>query len=365
MALVGRFFNSNNGDRIYNASDFAAVFGSLVRNGIFPVPANSFKVTANGGTNLRVAVGKAWINGYYADNTTAATLTVNVASTLPRIDLVALRLNLSTRDIRFVVRAGVPAANPVPAEIVRSTAYHELGLAHIRVDPSTTVLTNSAITDLRPDPNYCGIVRGMLENLEGNELFTQLQARFDEWFATIQGQINDNAAASFQSQITNLQNTKLDANQIASPTTQGILLSQDYVRFVNASNLVNNQLRDYNPSNPVTYITLGLQNGVQAYSAVQTPIVRKVGKFVELMGAVTNINTTGTVIANLPEAYRPSRPLFFTGITSTQGGRARLVRWYITSNGELRFEGTSDGSVNVGSNTLFAFHIIFDTDAEF
>ena len=44
------FFNSSDGDRVYDATDFAAYFGSLVSNGIF------YKTA----TNLQVSPGWDW-----------------------------------------------------------------------------------------------------------------------------------------------------------------------------------------------------------------------------------------------------------------------------------------------------------------
>jgi hypothetical protein len=35
MAEKYGFFNSSDGDRVYDATDFAAYFGSLVSNGVF------------------------------------------------------------------------------------------------------------------------------------------------------------------------------------------------------------------------------------------------------------------------------------------------------------------------------------------
>ncbi|MFT8887771.1 MAG: hypothetical protein ABF904_03040 [Ethanoligenens sp.] len=39
------FFNSSDGDRIYDATDFAAYFGSLVSNGVFYAAATNLQAT--------------------------------------------------------------------------------------------------------------------------------------------------------------------------------------------------------------------------------------------------------------------------------------------------------------------------------
>ena len=57
------FFNSTDGDRVYNAVDFAAYFGRLVSNGVFYMTATNLQVAPANGLAVSVAAGSAWING--------------------------------------------------------------------------------------------------------------------------------------------------------------------------------------------------------------------------------------------------------------------------------------------------------------
>ena len=63
------FFNSSDGDRLYDAADFAAYFGDLVSNGIFYNTETNLQVTPAIGLAVSVAPGSAWINGYRYENT--------------------------------------------------------------------------------------------------------------------------------------------------------------------------------------------------------------------------------------------------------------------------------------------------------
>ena len=63
------FFNSSGGDRVYDAADFAAYFGSLVSNGVFYMTATNLQVSPSIGLAVSVAAGSAWINGYRYENT--------------------------------------------------------------------------------------------------------------------------------------------------------------------------------------------------------------------------------------------------------------------------------------------------------
>ena len=72
------FFNSVSHDRTYKAEDWAEYFASFIGNGIFPVPSTGLQVVAGSGMNVTVRAGKAWINGYFYQNT--GDLTVQLAT---------------------------------------------------------------------------------------------------------------------------------------------------------------------------------------------------------------------------------------------------------------------------------------------
>ena len=63
------FFNSSDGDRIYDATDFAAYFGNLVSNGVFYATPTNLLVSPGIGLAVSIAAGSAWINGYRYENT--------------------------------------------------------------------------------------------------------------------------------------------------------------------------------------------------------------------------------------------------------------------------------------------------------
>ncbi len=53
------FFNSSGGDRVYDASDFSAYFGSLVTNGVFYAVATNLQVSPGSGLAVSIAAGSA------------------------------------------------------------------------------------------------------------------------------------------------------------------------------------------------------------------------------------------------------------------------------------------------------------------
>ena len=169
-------FTSVNGDRKYTSAFFAEYFASFIGNGVFPNPSTNTQVVADGGMNVSVQQGKAWIDGYilYVDNPQSLTLDSGDSS-LPRIDKIVIRLDKINREIVLAVKNGTPATNPTAPNLQRDGDMHELGIANIRVDRGTSTITQSNITDLRLNSNQCGIVRGTIEEIDTTTLFNQYQ----------------------------------------------------------------------------------------------------------------------------------------------------------------------------------------------
>jgi hypothetical protein len=157
------FFNSSSGDRIYNATDFAAYFGSLVSNGIFYVNTTNLQVTPTTGMTVSIAAGSAWINGYRYENTEALNKTLTTANgSYPRIDRIVIRWSLLNRSITAVVLTGTAAATPTAPALTRNAEVYELCLAEILVPQAATSITTGNITDTRLNSSLCGTVNSLV-----------------------------------------------------------------------------------------------------------------------------------------------------------------------------------------------------------
>jgi hypothetical protein len=157
------FFNSSGGDRVYNASDFAAYFGKLVSNGIFYATATNLQVIAATGMKVAVQAGSAWINGYAYENTDTLELELATASGVnPRIDRMVVRWSAVNREIRLAILTGVAAASPVAPELTRTNDVYELGIADIAVAKGTVAITAGSITDTRLHTSLCGLVNSLV-----------------------------------------------------------------------------------------------------------------------------------------------------------------------------------------------------------
>jgi len=157
------FFNSNSGDRIYDATDFATYFGNLVSNGIFYRTADNLKVTVAMGMTVTVAAGSAWINGYNYENTTPLDLIIATADGVnPRIDRVVIRWSNVDRAINLAVKTGAPAVAPLAPELTRTADIYELGIADVTISKGVVSIIQDNITDIRLSSSLCGLVNSLV-----------------------------------------------------------------------------------------------------------------------------------------------------------------------------------------------------------
>lgn len=203
------FFNAqmqgNSYDRVYLAEDFARYFASFIGNGVFPTPSTNLQVVAiNSNMTIKIKIGKAWINGYFYENTEDLTHVIEVADgLLNRIDLVVLRLDFNNREIKSYVKKGAFATEPKVPELIRNSDMYEIALASVRINRGIIGINQSDITDLRQNSSYCGLVTGVVQQINVDNLFAQYQDSFNTWFNSIKGQLGTDLAGNLQLQLNN------------------------------------------------------------------------------------------------------------------------------------------------------------------
>ena len=211
-------------DRTYSSADVAAYFASFIGNGVYASPANQLKVSpANGKMAVNVAVGKAWINGYFyelSDSAKELTIATGDANN-PRIDKVVCSLNLSNRLIELKVIQGAASANPQPPAHSREDEVFDLVLAEVAVAAGAVELSDEDITDKRPDNAVCGFVTGVVEQIDTTGLFSQYDAEFNSWFEGIQGILDEDTAGNLANQITAIQEQMEETLTVEKGTNLG------------------------------------------------------------------------------------------------------------------------------------------------
>lgn len=203
MAETSGFFNALESggtyDRVYDANDFAEYFALFIGNGVFADPMNQLKVVPKSGLTVTLKKGNAFIDGYWYKLSEDMDFTLSPNGTSYAItDVIAVTLDKTNRVITAKKKEQVSSIVPVNNGVV-----HELIVASISLGVGVSSITEGMITDQRPYENYCGFVTGTVDQIDAGEMFTQLEAQFDEWFNTIQGKLTSDAAGNLQVQIDN------------------------------------------------------------------------------------------------------------------------------------------------------------------
>ncbi|AHN22036.1 hypothetical protein [Lysinibacillus varians] len=179
-------FNSINGDRRYKAEDFARYFATFIGNGIFVKPSDCLQIRANGDSmSVIVRPGKAWVNGYYLINDEDYNLPLSAGdTTLNRIDRIVIRLDFLQRKMSVEVKKGTLSASPVAPTLKRDADAYELALADVYIAKGALTINQAAITDTRLNNNLCGLMHGVVDQVDTTTIFNQYQQWFDDYSVT-------------------------------------------------------------------------------------------------------------------------------------------------------------------------------------
>lgn len=210
MTMRSGFHNSIQGDRKYNAEDLNRPYKDIVSNGVFPNPSDQLQVFASSGMKLSVSAGGGLFGNGWAHNDAPVFLTIEASeATLNRVDAVVVHRDDSeqVRDTTLIIKKGVPATNPVPPSMTHNEYIDEYCLATIMIVPGTTEITQSMITDTRPDTEVCGWVTGLIEQVDTSTLFKQWESayweqydkfldEFQEWWKGVRNILKNDETAS-------------------------------------------------------------------------------------------------------------------------------------------------------------------------
>lgn len=199
------------GNRAETADFFAKYFSNFVSNGVFARPSTNFQVMAKSGMTVTIKAGCCFINGYMAfDNSDEEHTFVK---------------DSSAHNYYFIQRMYLPdgtitktwLTDPDETELpVRTATTYDLVIAKVTISANVSAVTDSMITDYRYDTSKCGIVTGIIEQLDTSTLATQLnaaaqefitaaenslttwQGTFDQWFNAVKDQLSGDAATALE-----------------------------------------------------------------------------------------------------------------------------------------------------------------------
>ena len=257
------FFNSVNGDRLYNADQMSHIFEGLITDGVYESVGNKLAVQPNSGMTIQIATGRGWFNKRWVNNDSEYTMTVeNSDVILNRYVAVVIKVDTTdaVRDAVPYLKYGEFATNPVKPIMERTETVKEYCLAYIYVGAGVSEITGSAIEDTRADESVCGWVTGLITQISTATLFAQYDAifkefmsaettGFNEWFENLQVQLEGDVA-------TNLTN--------ALPTSLTVTLSAG--NWVQSGNIYTQSAQVINMNATKSVIIQGNAETLEAYS---------------------------------------------------------------------------------------------------
>lgn len=204
MAITYGFFNSLNGDRKYNADQMSEYFKGLIGDGVFESVGGALQVLASSGMTINVSSGRMVIDCKWLDNDSTYSITINQAHvTLNRYTAIVAQLDRSNRLMQIYAKDGTPASTPTHPTLQDDGIITELCLAYVYVPAGATSISQSNISDTRPDHAVCGWVTGLIDQVDTSTLFLQWQTAYAENIAAME-QWETQQKAAFESWLSTL-----------------------------------------------------------------------------------------------------------------------------------------------------------------
>ena len=189
MAITYGFFNSLNGDRVYNADDMSTYFKGLIGNGVYENIGGALQVLASTTPDMYVNVqtGRAVVDCKWIENDAILPIELNAAHvTLNRYTAIVIRLDIVNRTISIVAKDGENATDPVKPALTNNASIKEKCLAYVYVAAAASAISQSAIQDNRANTSECGWITGLIDQVDTSTLFNQWSTAYAESVADME-----------------------------------------------------------------------------------------------------------------------------------------------------------------------------------
>lgn len=195
--LTSGFFESVGVDRAYDTNSFNTFFeGVISSNGVFDSVGNGFSILPSSGLSVNVHDGKALVNNHWVRSDAIEVLTLDAPNNVfNRYDMITLRWDGTTRDITLELTSGTASSAEEKPEPLRTTTKYEIVLAYIHVQANATTLTELDIIDCRYDTELCGIITGLISQLDTTGLYRHYASLFERMTEQMQAWQNEQQIA--------------------------------------------------------------------------------------------------------------------------------------------------------------------------
>lgn len=178
------FYNSL-GDRKYDAIQMSEMFDGIIKDGIFASIGDCFVVKADAGNIINVGIGKAWFNHTWTKNDAILPITCEQSEVLlDRIDAIVIEVNAlnEVRDNFIKPIKGIPSSEPVNPILSNGENIYQHALCYIYRKAGSTEITQSDITNV-VGSEETPFITGLLETVSLEQLLGQWEAELDEFVA--------------------------------------------------------------------------------------------------------------------------------------------------------------------------------------
>lgn len=312
MAFTYGFYNSKNHDRKYDARQFSSIFDGIIADGVFESIGKSLTVKLKQNRTVLVQEGRAWFNHTWSDNDTPYELTIDNPDVLyTRWDAVVIEINTDdmVRANALKVVKGTPASNPSKPTMKKTTSLFQYPLAYIQVVPGKTTLDGSDIQNVVGSPE-CPFVKPVTKVATLSDVYAQYESQYQEsitkkttefenWFRTIQSNLNGDQA------------TKLWAYVMLTPTLKTEL---EKIGRVNANTNIVDALG-------IIITAISNQKLITNNITISSTSIENTDSFDGINGYkyMIRIPVTGCTESHIPHVYFKDR-LFFSDVSVSRNG---------------------------------------------
>jgi len=185
MAVTSGFFNSDAGDRVYDAEDFNEFLDGIMAEGVLSTIGDSFIVSPSTGLQIAIGSGRAWFLKSWLTNSADYFLVHDTAHpTYDRIDLVVLDFDksLSVRDNTIKIVAGTPSGSPTQPALIDTEDHLQIKIAAVDIAANATTISAGDITNY-VGTTSCPFATGLIDQIDITDLLNQWDNEFAVWLA--------------------------------------------------------------------------------------------------------------------------------------------------------------------------------------
>lgn len=353
MALTYGFYNSQDGDRKYDAVQMSSIFDGIIEDGIFQSIGTAMAVTASTGKTVVVGVGRAWFDHTWTLNDSGYPIELPESEVLlDRIDAVVLEVDASvgTRANSFKVVEGSPSSSPQRPSLVDNETTHQHALAYILRKAGTEEVTQADITNVI-GTSETPYVTGPLSIITADAMLAQWQSEFDQWFESLEDTLSGDVAANLANQIMQkVDKTSVidDLDEIAATTEEGYVAGALAVKDLNSN--IKNWIGPSLLKNRNSNIGGADENTIRVAQNNYLKLIVFSGQCYTLSSDLP----VGSIIGYLPDDFAgPSTQIIVSGCAYLRPGNGadirRSMQFTINPDKSLRVHGDTWGAGTTGS----------------